>query len=175
VPVFEQLGFVVCSGHQWLRATNATIHFLQLVLEQCRNHATCDDQVAYNLAILNTAHIKWDPEPNRSDAPRIEGHGQMHGLLIEQLTGQSRVTNHTIKIWDRDFATRWLGDPDICPSLSRNWVAMPTQMPSVTAKAKNKIQAKMMQMDAWIELCGPHGSRRTANSTLLPWQLTTGS
>jgi hypothetical protein len=110
---------------------------------------------------LNEASIVWDKEPNRTDAPRVTSAGDMGGLLTERLTGKSNVTNHTVMIWDRDYATRWLGDPEQCPS-ENNWVAMPTNMDSVKAKypRAKKVEAKLRQFDEWIGMCGPNGTKR---------------
>ena len=57
--------------------------------------------------------------PNHARALRINATGddgsspekqtnkaENNDLLVESATGRSRVTNHTIKIWDRDFAWR---------------------------------------------------------------------
>ena len=158
--VKAEMGFVVCSGHQWLRATNATIRFMDLVMDECRHQDKCDDQIAYNGAIHRKAHIQWDQDPNRTNARRVVADGYMNGLLKETLTGRSNVTNHTVKVWDRDFATRWKGDPDSCPPLRKNWVAMPFDMQSVHALKKGRTESKLLHMDAWIEMCGPNGTVR---------------
>ena len=157
--VKAEMGFVVCSGHQWLRATNETIRFMELVIDECRHKDKCDDQIAYNGAIHHKAHIQWDKDPTRKNVSRVVSGGYMNGLLKETLTGRSNVTNHTVKVWDRDYATRWKGDPDFCPPLS-NWVAMPFGMQSVDALKKGRTESKLLQMDAWIEMCGPNGTIR---------------
>ena len=46
--LFEENGFVVCAGHQFLRASYATIKYLRdEVLGDCFKVNTCDDQVQY--------------------------------------------------------------------------------------------------------------------------------
>lgn len=159
-PVFayRRQGFVVCSGHQWLRATNATLAFLRIVMEQCENDEKCDDQVAYNAAMVKSLQMDWHIDATRPEAPRIvlnDTSNAMHGKLVEELTGRSRVTNHTVKVWSRDFATRWQGDPEYCPS-EHNWVAMPAQMSS--AVGDNKVDRKIAAMDLWARLCGANGT-----------------
>ena len=176
INVFQQMGFTVCSGHQWLRASNATLRFLDIVLRVCRSSEKCDDQVAYNTALAGPARITWDDglEPNRPDAPRF---GQQW-LLMEQLTGLCQATNHSVKIWSRDFAFRSHVEPATCPSID-NWVAMPvtgslntTGMPEIQeyTKAANKnakVATKMATMDKYLQLCGPKGSlpKRAVNAT----------
>ena len=44
VPIFNQFGFVICSGHQFLRSSEATLRFMDLVMKRC-NREKCDDQV----------------------------------------------------------------------------------------------------------------------------------
>jgi hypothetical protein len=164
VPVFEKMGFVVCGGRQWFRATKGSILFLEMVMKYCQNEQKCNDQIAFNQLMLNDLQMQWDKDLYRSDAPRVNlpANEEMHGLMTESVTGRSLVTNHTVKIWSRDFATRWMGDPEYCPS-SNNWVAMPTKMQS-TAKL-GKVESKLKSFDAWIGFCGTDGTKRRTNST----------
>ena len=80
----------------------------------------CDDQVTYNRVFHLDLDIQWDNDqnPNHPGAIRINTtHVENTGLLVESATGRSKVTNHTIKIWDRDFAWRLAGGiPEMCPS-----------------------------------------------------------
>ena len=169
-PVFQKLGFVVCSGHQWLKASNETAAFLDIVLQVCRSDEKCDDQVAYNMALAGPARIEWH------DNDKATAHARFaNQFLMHQRTGHCAATNHSVKIWSRDFAFRSHLEPSAsvpCPS-AENWVAMPvtgslhttsTGMPrGVTAK----VATKMATMDAWLQLCGPNGTvpKRLANAT----------
>ena len=108
VPVFDKLGFVICSGHQFFRSSPGTLRFMDLVMKRC-NREKCDDQVTYNHVFFSDLNITWDniDHPNHTEALRINTtHPENSGLLVESVTGRSPVTNHTIKIWDRDFAWR---------------------------------------------------------------------
>lgn len=149
--LFDKYGFVVCSGHQFLRATEATIRFMDLVIKRCRSDK-CDDQISYNEALFYDSDVAWDREPARENALRLSSKIKNNDqLLLEGATGRSRKTNHTIKIWDRDFAWRLIRDvPHRCPSL-KNWVAMPT---GLSAGAGDKIAMKLRAFYIWGEICG---------------------
>ena len=43
--IFHQFGFVVCSGHQFIRSSPAALRFMDLVMNRCSNEK-CDDQVS---------------------------------------------------------------------------------------------------------------------------------
>lgn len=107
--IASKFGFVVCSGHQFLRSSPETIRFLEMVVEKCGG-STCDDQVTYNRVFFYDLNVIWDygiGTPNHAGALRINApNTENDQLLVESVTGRSSVTNHTIKIWDRDFAWR---------------------------------------------------------------------
>ena len=160
---YNQFGFVVCSGHQFLRATPETIKFMDLVNKRCP-FGKCDDQVTYNRVFHLDLDIQWDNDqnPNHPGAIRINTtHVENTGLLVESATGRSKVTNHTIKIWDRDFAWRLAGSsnepglhgaiPDFCPS-ANNWLGMPTKLDHLTG-AGNRIQNKIAAFEIWDKMC----------------------
>mmetsp|Transcript_3918 Transcript_3918/g.8749 ORF Transcript_3918/g.8749 Transcript_3918/m.8749 type:complete len:554 (-) Transcript_3918:2494-4155(-) len=171
VSIFKEFGFVVCSGFQFLRSSPRTIKFLELVLSRCRGKK-CDDQVTYNEVFFRDLDIEWHHPNNynneinkqdgkfRSFGPNHEGalritsnNTENDGLLVEGATGISRVTNHTIKIWDRDFAWRLAGDlPEKCPSLN-NWVGMPTKIPAEVSGKGQKIRKKIELFKIWDEYC----------------------
>ncbi|KAL7467435.1 hypothetical protein ACHAXS_007678 [Conticribra weissflogii] len=171
VQIFKEFGFVLCSGFQLLRSSSRTIRFLELVLARCRGKK-CDDQVTYNEVFFHDLDIEWDyPNnynfennnqdgnsrsfgPNHIGALRISSNNSENdGLLVEGATGRSRVTNHTIKIWDRDFAWRLAGDlPEKCPSLN-NWVGMPTKIPAEVSGRGQKIRKKIELFTIWDEYC----------------------
>lgn len=155
VPIFDQFGFVVCSGFQFLRSSPETLRFLDLVLQKCNGYK-CDDQVTYNNVLFFDLDIQWDnyDSPNHEGALRVSSNiRENDGLLVESATGRSRVTNHTIKIWDRDFAWRLSGDiPEKCPSMN-NWVGMPNKLPESLLGKGKKIRAKIGVFDVWDEYC----------------------
>lgn len=119
VPIYKEFGYVICSGHQFLRSSPATLRFMELVMRRCRA-AKCDDQITYNRVFFYDLQIQWDggmETPNHGGALRVNTtHPENSGLLVESVTGRSAVTNHTIKIWDRDFAWRvsFLGATQLC-------------------------------------------------------------
>jgi len=92
---------------------------MKIVLNDCASDK-CNDQITLNSVLFNSLDVKWDNgDPNHARALRINATGddgsspekqtnkaENNYLLVESVTGRSRVTNHTIKIWDRDFAWR---------------------------------------------------------------------
>lgn len=159
--IYRQFGMVVCGGHEWLRASNATIRFMNMVLNQCNTlKSKCNDQIAFNQALFNHGQVEWDGgvNPHHADLPRLNWDNDKIncGQLVKGLSGRSRVTNHTFKIWDRDFAWRLSEVPLSCPK--DNWVAMPTKFSDqngVPAVSRGRVQAKLHIMDRWMELCHP--------------------
>ena len=109
--IYHIHGFVICSGHQFLRSSPETLNFMDLVMDRCRGKK-CDDQNTYNEVFFWDLNITWDNNMGRSPATRegalrVNSTGpESNNLLVESATGRSPVTNHTIKIWDRDFAWR---------------------------------------------------------------------
>lgn len=128
--IYDEAGLVVCSGHQFLRSSPGGLRFMDRVLASCSG-AKCDDQVIYNHVIFRQLDVRWDgmDRPDRPGALRVNSTIEENDtLLVESVTGRSPVTNHTIKIWDRDFAWRLAaGIPEHCPSMN-NWVGMPTKL-----------------------------------------------
>lgn len=112
--IFRNFGYVICSGHQFLRSSPRTLLFFDLIMKSCSRErrgaqGKCDDQVVYNNVLFYELDIRWDniDNPNHEKALRINTtNPENHNLLVESVTGRSLVTNHTIKIWDRDFAWR---------------------------------------------------------------------
>ena len=106
--IFNEFGWVVCSGQQFLRSSPNTLRFMDLMMEHCPGEK-CDDQVTYNNVFFHHLEVKWYgiTNPNHKGALRVNStHPENNNLLVESVTGRSKVTNHTIKIWDRDFAWR---------------------------------------------------------------------
>ena len=105
--IHEESGFVICSGHQFLRSSPGSLRFIDLVVQKCK-YSKCDDQIVYNIVFSRDLKIKWNgiEKPDHERALRINATGENANLLVESVSGTSTVTNHTIKIWDRDFAWR---------------------------------------------------------------------
>eukprot|EP00984_Skeletonema_dohrnii_P024076 scaffold13188_cov114-Skeletonema_dohrnii-CCMP3373.AAC.9 len=118
--VYHDHGFVINGGQHFFRSSEATLRFLDMAANRCVEK--CDDQVMYN-HLFWSLDIEWDggDPPSHTGAMRVANHELDNGLLVKSATGRSRVTNHTIKIWDRDFAWRLSGGiPEQCPS-KNNW------------------------------------------------------
>lgn len=152
-------GFVICGGHHFFRSSDATIRYLDMAVNDCGGK--CDDQVVFN-ELLWKLDIEWDgEEPSHPGAKRIvspAANTMNADLLVESATGRSRITNHTFKIWDRDFAWRLSGGiPELCPS-KKNWLGMPSMNGQVT----NKIQAKLILFDVWDKYCLQSEAQETA-------------
>ena len=148
--LYEMFGLMVNGGHHFFKSTPATIRFLDFVVQVCGKK--CDDQVVFN-KVLWKLELEWDGGklPTHPDAMRIsiEKDGINGGLLVESSTGRSKITGHSFKIWDRDFATRLSdGIPESCPS-KNNWVGMPSNNGGKT----DKIQGKLALFDVWDEYC----------------------
>ncbi len=112
--LYEKYGFVVCGGHSFFRSSPGTLRFMDIVMYHC-NGDKCNDQIMFNTVLLRELDVEWDgiENPNHMGAMRMNttddpvGWGSgINNILVEGATGRSRVTNHTIKIWDRDFAWR---------------------------------------------------------------------
>jgi hypothetical protein len=148
---FRRHGFVVCGGHHFFRSSEATMRYLDMAVNDCGDK--CDDQQMFN-HLFSKLDIGWDGghPPSHPGAIRVVSHEadeMNNGLLVESATGRSRLTNHTIKIWDRDFAWRLSGGiPDLCPS-KNNWLGMP----SMNGGKTDKIQAKLAMFDLWDDYC----------------------
>jgi hypothetical protein len=112
--LYNEFGFVICGGHSFFRSTPETLRFMDIVMKHC-NKDKCNDQIVFNNVLLHELGMKWDgiTDPNHPGALRLNSTGddaksmlEINNLLVESVTGRSFVTNHTIKIWDRDFAWR---------------------------------------------------------------------
>jgi len=158
--LFQENGFVVCAGHQFIRASPATISYLRdEVLGDCFKTNSCDDQVRYNVA-LHKLRILWSADPKAKDRIKISSKvPENDGLLVEQLTGTATLGDNkdklSIKIWDRDFAWRLSNDlPKKCPTKNNNWVAMPTKNDDlISDKRMNKVWKKIEMFRVWDDLC----------------------
>jgi hypothetical protein len=128
--VFEDMGFTVCGGMSWLRATASVINFVGSLVNKCHcrgligmtsvteevcRDCTCDDQVALNELLWKGKHkVIWDRNLSKPSS--------LDDYPWEGMTGVSGKTKHRVAIWDRNLAYRAVM-PDKCPP--GNWVAMP--------------------------------------------------
>mmetsp|Transcript_14893 Transcript_14893/g.27092 ORF Transcript_14893/g.27092 Transcript_14893/m.27092 type:complete len:259 (-) Transcript_14893:345-1121(-) len=153
--IYDQFGFVICSGHQFLRSSPEAIRFMDVVMKSCSGKK-CDDQVTYNKVFFRELNIKWDniDNPNHAGALRVNTtHPENNNLLVESVTGRSLLTNHTVKIWDRDFAWRLAGAiPEYCPSMN-NWLGMPTKLDDAMTGDGNKVYKKIAAFGIWDKHC----------------------
>jgi hypothetical protein len=124
--IFYEVGFTVCGGMSWLRSAPGPIEIARQVVTKCRCentlycHCGCDDQVAFNSLILKEEpyKIKWD---QNISVPTTE-----EEMRWEEMTGTVGKTGHRVMIWDRHTAFRREIDPNVCPDIDKNWIAMPT-------------------------------------------------
>ena len=67
----DEFGFVVCSGHQFIRSSPEAIKFTKLVIRRC-NAPNCDDQVVYNTVFFNDLKISGTTTCTRTTTRRCE-------------------------------------------------------------------------------------------------------
>lgn len=152
--IFDRHGFVVCAGHQFIRASAASIQYLNKVLGDCFEESNCDDQIQYNNVLLETMNMTWDRKPSRKDSKRISSEiDENDGLLVEGLSGQSE-SGLKVKVWDRDFAWRLSADiPDKCPS-KNNWLSMPAKVDYLEQTERlNMVGRKIEMFHIWNQIC----------------------
>jgi hypothetical protein len=148
--IFQQQGFVVCSGMSWWRASPAAIRFARIMHEACG--IMCDDQRVLNTLLVNHDKLgmtwHWTPEAIASRITDIND-TRVSGLPTIGITGTSNVTGHKAGIWDRAFAYRGLIEETQCPK--ENWVSMP----NIEAKSRSSAwMAKIESFDDWDRICG---------------------
>lgn len=160
--VFNKQGFVVCGGLIFLRASNATIQIMEILLDRCDGGTKrCDDQVEWNKLLAEVVTWNIDKSSMRNKT--------QDGLLQYGFEGvSSTVKGFKAKVWDRDFAWRGPFDTEYCPS-EQNWVSMPGNLPfHVQQKletvshgvAKNIGLEKMARVILWEAFCGVNGTNR---------------
>lgn len=176
---FLSMGFVVCGGMAWLRASDAAIRYVESILDQCHwggldevggiNNSTvasnstapmraaaarCDDQQVINSKFFgNTLNYTWDDEAKK---PKVEE------FWKPSVTGRSLVTGHRFKIWDVDTWYRGsidgkdIGGMNIgrCPDPNINWVSMPFNTLVPEGKKLTTIQDRRLRMKQYFEYCG---------------------
>ena len=124
-PRFLSMGFTVCGGMSWFRASLPSIRYVEKFLYHCGgwNHTYmpvyCDDQQIVNSLIFNKQlNYTFDGDVDPTSLVDI--------FWKPTLEGTSQITGHKFKIWDVHTAYRGPvdGKDGVCPK--NNWVAMPT-------------------------------------------------
>ena len=127
--VFFGMGFTVCGGMGWYRATKSVRQFIGTLLNKCNCwksmdcNCYCDDQVVLNELLWKGKHsVTWT---NSNGIAFHRNPKDFNDLHWDSITGISSKTQHTIKIWDRNIAYRapMPQNSSSCPS--NNWVSMP--------------------------------------------------
>jgi Nucleotide-diphospho-sugar transferase len=153
--VFWDMGFTVCGGMGWYRASQKVRQFVGTLLNKCNCWTTvdcncyCDDQVVLNELLWKGKHsVKWDTRKQTTGGGAEEDWTKKPAALNDwkwtSIEGVSSKTQHKIKIWDRNVAYR-APMPESCPK--DNWVSMPLYVNRSTVAKE------------WDQLCGsslPH-------------------
>eukprot|EP00566_Odontella_aurita_P000796 CAMPEP_0113572678 /NCGR_PEP_ID=MMETSP0015_2-20120614/26217_1 /TAXON_ID=2838 /ORGANISM="Odontella" /LENGTH=378 /DNA_ID=CAMNT_0000475715 /DNA_START=88 /DNA_END=1221 /DNA_ORIENTATION=+ /assembly_acc=CAM_ASM_000160 len=145
---FLSMGFTVCGGMAWIRASPPAIRYVESVLEQCgwsgimNSFAKCDDQQVVNSKFFsNTLNYTF-----YSKAPSTDT------FWKQSLEGKSQITGHKFKIWDVDTAYRGPIDGyNRCPQ--HNWVAMPLNTlddPSNKVKRGDEVGERKLRLSQWM-------------------------
>jgi Nucleotide-diphospho-sugar transferase len=114
VDIYKDLGFTVCGGMAWFRASPASIRFVKQILRHCgvkddsalEQCSVCDDQRKINMLLLRAY---GDSVEQKHNTPKwnIPPHTLDRNVFWKRsITGQWGVTGHTFKIWDVDTAYR---------------------------------------------------------------------
>jgi len=148
---YSKQKFVVCSGMSWWRASPASILFSKVMHEACG--IMCDDQRVLNDLLVNPKLDmvwNWTEETESSIITNATTQDpRFLGLPTLGIAGRSKMTSHTARIWDRDFAFRGPLRPETCPE--NNWVSMPI----LEAKSRGRAwMAKIESFDVWDRHCG---------------------
>lgn len=145
---FGRQGFVVCSGMSWWRSSSGGIRFAKLMQHTCGD--MCDDQRILNELLTDPDRLNmtwhWTETAKQSkitnattDDPRFLG------LPTIGISGESSVTEHKARIWDREFAFRGPILPVVCPSRMVNWVSMPI------LEAKSRQEAWKTKLESFLQ------------------------
>lgn len=150
---FRNMGFVVCGGMAWFRASPSAIRFVEWLLKECgwggdiNRPATCDDQSVVNKGFFfNTLNYTFNGEGPSSNST----------FWTDSLEGESQVTGHKFKIWDVDTAYRGPvnGKDGICPK--NNWVAMPLNSlydPENPVQKGDAAGDRKLRLSQWMKYC----------------------
>jgi len=127
-PRFMSMGFTVCGGMSWFRASLPSIRYVETFLHYCGgwNHTYtpvyCDDQLILNKLIFDkTINFTFDGDVDPTSLTDV--------FWKPSLEGTSEPTGLKFKIWDVNTAYRGPvngtvnGTDGVCPK--NNWVTMP--------------------------------------------------
>ncbi|OEU11124.1 hypothetical protein FRACYDRAFT_246236 [Fragilariopsis cylindrus CCMP1102] len=176
IEIYEQIGFTVNGGMNWLQSTPYTIKFVQLLVDTCG--IMCDDQIVLNhmIASKDVLDVKWDIDDGDGRQQQQQQQQQpeeilttnkhnngFDGLVTMSRTGRSLITNHTIKIWDRDTVFRGeANNINDCPSREKNWISMPfvdpQSKPNMSYNRRSANAFKLALYDLWDTNCGGSSS-----------------
>ena len=152
---FLSMGFTVCGGMVWVRASPAGIRYVESVLGQCAGGwngdisgmIQCDDQQVVNSKFFfNSLNYTFTTEKPSEDT-----------FWKNSLEGKSVVTGHTFKIWDVDTAYRGPidGKDGVCPK--NNWVSMPLNSisdPNHPIAKGGLAGDRALRLKQWMQYCG---------------------
>ncbi len=161
--IFERMGFVVCGGMTFFKATEATLKLVGKWLAMCPG--SCNDQEKLNSLLLH--EMKWNSSWAKEES-RLE-----NGLIQSGFDGVgTTIPEFRARVWDRNFAWRGStvasrGNETViqCPPSQTNWVAMPQMMPYWVLEetgSANKLTAgakKIRKVNLWEIICGSNGTR----------------
>lgn len=167
--LFQKHGFLVCGGKIWYTAKNRTLAFLHQIEQMCsdggkgnkRNYQKVINQFLLNAPI---GGVVWNKTPHQR---RVNSTDSNNGLLEIGQTGRSKVTGHTIQIWDRDFVWRGPSTPQLCPTIENNWVAMPLQLPYAITRKQTLEQERAYRIEHWERYCGINGTNRVSTTAMI--------
>lgn len=151
--VFAQQGFVVCGCLTALRASKASMDYVSRLVKACG--VKCDDQQVMNELYAHQLQVEWYEYDKANQTTSSSRSWYFDGIPIKGRTGRSKVTNHTVRIWDRDFANRcgFLGT-EPCPS-AENWASMPNHKDlKQQMQLPERLAIKIKQFEEWDKLCG---------------------
>ena len=152
---FLSMGFTICGGMAWIRASPAGIRYVESVLDQCaggwngdmNGMLQCDDQQVVNgKFFFNSLNYTFTTEKPSEQI-----------FWKSSLEGRSNVTGHTFKIWDVHTAYRGPidGKDGVCPK--NNWVSMPLNSisdPNHPIAKDDLAGERALRLKQWTEYCG---------------------
>ncbi len=151
--IHKQIGFTICGCMSWLKATPQTIQFVEKFIERCGS--MCDDQILINELIADGLDIEWANNATR-----------------KARFGRSKVTGHTVKIFDRDWVYRgWVKerrDYPFCPGRDDNWIAMPHPKKNILRTPFNRDTAplfKTAMFDYFDKTCRLNNTKKNIENT----------
>ena len=152
---FKSMGFTVCGGMTWIRASPPGIQYVEKILEHCEGWnftntpIRCDDQVVVNNLIF-TKILNYTFDGEIKDPTNYTNF-----FWKPTLEGTSELTGHKFKIWDVHTAYRGPvnGVDGVCPK--NNWVAMPTNtiIEENATRPQNDTADRVLRFQQWKDYC----------------------